>query len=61
MNRMEMGGWWNEMKGKVKQRWGELTDDDFTQTEGKLDELAGRIQRKYGGNIEDIRRQLEGM
>lgn len=61
MNRMEMGGWWNEMKGKVKQRWGELTDDDFTQTEGKLDELAGRIQRKYGGNIEDIRRQLENM
>lgn len=61
MNRMEMGGWWNEMKGKVKQRWGELTDDDFAQTEGKLEELAGRIQRKYGGAIEDIRRQLEGM
>jgi len=47
----EMSGWWKEVMGKAKQRWGDLTDDDFVQTEGKFDELAGRIQQKYGGKV----------
>ena len=52
-------GRWTEMKGKVKERWGQLTDDEITQTQGNLDQLAGKIQQKYGGTKEDIRRQLE--
>ncbi|MGQ9674472.1 MAG: CsbD family protein [Chloroflexota bacterium] len=54
-------GRWTEMKGKVKERWGQLTDDEITQTQGNLDQLAGKIQQKYGGTKEDIRRQLESM
>ena len=46
---------------KKQHGWGDLTDDDFLQTQGKIDELAGRIQRRYGGSIEDIRRELEAM
>lgn len=54
-------GRWTEMKGKVKERWGQLTDDEITETQGNLDQLAGKIQQKYGGTKEDIRRQLESM
>ncbi|MBI2954336.1 MAG: CsbD family protein [Chloroflexi bacterium] len=54
-------GRWNELKGKVRQRWGELTDDEIAQTQGNLDQLVGRIQQKYGGTKEEIRRQLESM
>ena len=51
----------NEMKGKIKERWGQLTDDDIMQSQGNLDQLAGKIQQKYGGSKEDIRSQLESM
>ncbi|MHB1414456.1 MAG: CsbD family protein [Chloroflexota bacterium] len=54
-------GRWNEMKGKVKQRWGELTDDDIAKGEGNRDELVGKIQQKYGGNKEEISRQLNDL
>lgn len=52
-------GRWNELKGKVKQQYGRLTDDEITQTQGNVDQLIGKIQQKYGGSKEDIRRQLE--
>ena len=41
-------GNWNEIKGKMKQQWGKLTDDDFTRIEGNVDEVVGRIQQAYG-------------
>ncbi len=41
-------GNWKTFKGKVKQQWGKLTDDDLTQIEGKRDELLGRLQERYG-------------
>ncbi|MFC6101622.1 CsbD family protein [Olivibacter domesticus] len=41
---------WNELKGKVKQKWGELTDDDLTYTEGQEDELVGRLQKENRSN-----------
>lgn len=41
-------GKWNEIKGKIKQQWAKLTDDDITHIEGKYDELSGKIQQKYG-------------
>ncbi len=43
-------GRWNELKGKVRQRWGELTDDEIAQTQGNLDQLVGRIQQKIRWN-----------
>jgi uncharacterized protein YjbJ (UPF0337 family) len=48
MNRDQIGGNWKQMKGKVKEKWGKLTDDDLTVIEGKADQLAGRIQERYG-------------
>ena len=41
-------GNWHELKGQVRQRWGKLTDDDFTRLNGKNDELVGVLQQRYG-------------
>lgn len=41
-------GKWHEVKGKVRQQWGKLTDDDFTRLSGKTEELAGVLQQRYG-------------
>ena len=48
-------GNWNVLKGKVKQEYAELTDDDLTYTEGQADELLGRIQRKTGKTKEEVK------
>lgn len=61
MQREQIMGRWNELKGKIKERWGELTDDEIMQAQGNIDQLVGRIQQKYGGSREDIRRQIEQM
>ncbi len=47
-------GNWNVLKGEFKQKYGELTDDDLTYTEGKEDELLGRLQKKLGKTKEEI-------
>ena len=47
-------GNWNEIKGKAKAQWGDLTDDDLTRVEGKWDQLVGNIQQKTGEAKEDI-------
>lgn len=43
-----MEGDWNVLKGKIKEKWGKLTDDDLTAISGKKDQLLGTIQKKYG-------------
>ncbi|HDG1676502.1 CsbD family protein [Kluyvera ascorbata] len=48
MNKDEVGGNWKQVKGKVKEQWGKLTDDDMTVIEGKRDQLVGKIQERYG-------------
>ena len=48
MNKDEVGGNWKQVKGKVKEQWGKLTDDDITVIEGKRDQLVGKIQERYG-------------
>ncbi|WP_147194049.1 CsbD family protein [Pantoea sp. MBD-2R] len=48
MNKDEAGGNWKQLKGKVKEKWGKLTDDDMTVVEGKRDQLVGKIQERYG-------------
>lgn len=50
-----MIGNWNQVKGKVKQRWGQLTDDELNEVEGNIDQLVGLIQQKTG----DAREQIE--
>ncbi|MCR9092413.1 CsbD family protein [Algiphilus sp.] len=48
MNKDQLEGKWDEFTGKVKQEWGDLTDDEVRQTEGNLEELQAKIQQKYG-------------
>jgi uncharacterized protein YjbJ (UPF0337 family) len=59
MNKDQVEGKWKEFSGKVKEKWGQLTDDELTEAEGNMDQLAGKIQQKYGGTKEDIRRELD--
>lgn len=54
MDRLELKGTWNELKGKVKQAHGNLTDDDLHYEEGKDDELLGRLQQKLGKTREEV-------
>lgn len=50
MNTQTIKGNWNEMKGKLKQKYADLTDDDLMYAEGKEDELYGKLQQKLGKN-----------
>ncbi|MDB6171823.1 MAG: CsbD family protein [Chthoniobacteraceae bacterium] len=59
MEKLNFKGGWNEIKGKLKQKYGQLTDDDLMFAEGKEDELLGRLQQRLGRSKEEIRRELE--
>lgn len=48
MNRDIFEGKWKEMKGQMKEWWGELTDDDLDRADGKADQLVGILQQRYG-------------
>jgi uncharacterized protein YjbJ (UPF0337 family) len=54
MDKLEIKGSWNELKGKVKQAYGDLTDDDLTREEGKDDEMLGKLQQKTGKTRDDL-------
>ena len=59
MNKLQFKGSWNEVKGKLKQKYAQLTDDDLTYSEGKDDELIGKLQKKLGKSAEEVRKALE--
>ena len=59
MTTLDLKGNWNEIKGKLKQKYGQLTDDDLTFAEGKEDELLGRVQKRLGKNKEEVREMIE--
>lgn len=61
MNMSIFKGNWNELKGKLKQRYSTLTDDDLLFEEGKEDELLGRLQKKLGKTNEEIRSMLRDL
>ena len=52
-------GKWKEIKGKVKKQWGKFTDDEITQMQGSYDELLGNIQKKYGYQKEQAKKELD--
>ena len=56
-NRIE--GSWNELKGKAKSKWGNLTDDELTQIGGKKDELLGHLQARYGYSKDKAKQEME--
>jgi len=59
MNRDIVGGKWQQLRGKVKEEWGKLTDDDLTKAEGKFDKLSGLIRERYGYTREKAEQELE--
>ena len=59
MNNLELKGNWNEMKGKLKKKFATLTDDDLMYTEGKKDEMLGKLQVKLGKTKEELMEFLE--
>jgi len=58
MNKLTLNGQWNEIKGKLKQKFGNLTDDDLTYSEGQDEELLGRLQKKLGKTQDELRKLI---
>lgn len=59
MNGQTIIGNWNELKGKLKQKYADLTDDDLMYAEGKEDELYGKLQQKLGKTKEEIEKEFD--
>lgn len=60
MNTTELTGNWNEQKGKLKQKFANLTDDDLLFVEGKEDEMLGKLQKKLGKTKEELHKIMSG-
>ena len=58
MNWDTIKGQWKEVRGKIKEQWGNLTDDDLDRIEGKRDQLLGAVQRRYGIAREEAEDQI---
>lgn len=58
MNKDQFAGQWKTIKGKVKEQWGELTDDDISRIDGKRDQLLGSLQKRYGYEKERAEEEL---
>ena len=54
MDKLQIKGGWNEVKGKIKKAYGDLTDDDLVREEGKDDEMLGKIQKKTGKSRDEL-------
>jgi uncharacterized protein YjbJ (UPF0337 family) len=59
--KLQLKGSWNEVKGKLKQKYADLTDDDLLLVEGKEDELLGRLQKKMGGSIDSVKSTINSL
>lgn len=59
MNEDTVKGSWKQLIGKLKERWGKLTDDDFDKAEGKWDQISGLVQEKYGRTREEAEREVQ--
>jgi uncharacterized protein YjbJ (UPF0337 family) len=58
---LKLKGNWNEIKGKIKQQYADLTDDDLKYDEGKDDELVGRLQKKIGKTKDEVIKWIQGL
>ncbi|OJF69711.1 hypothetical protein BK026_13495 [Alteromonas sp. V450] len=59
MNSDRIEGNWKEMKGKVQQKWGKLTDDDLDVIDGRREELVGKIQQEYGKTRDEAEKEVD--
>ena len=60
MNRNILEGKWKQLRGEIREKWGELTDDDLDQIAGRSEKLAGMLQEKYGLTQMEAERQIDG-
>jgi len=61
MDKLEIKGNWNQVKGKLKKKYAELTDDDLSYTEGETEELLGKLQKKTGQSREALIDEIKSM
>jgi uncharacterized protein YjbJ (UPF0337 family) len=61
MDKLEIKGNWNQLKGKLKKKYSQLTDDDLKYAEGHEDELVGRIQEKTGKTRDEVVKEIRGL
>jgi len=59
MNEDTLKGQWTQLKGKVREQWGKLTDDDVDMIQGRGEQLVGRIQERYGVAKDEAQRQFD--
>jgi uncharacterized protein YjbJ (UPF0337 family) len=59
MNRDTLKGQWMQLKGKAREQWGKLTNDDLDQIEGRSEQLVGKIQERYGIARDEAQRQVD--
>ncbi len=59
MNRDTLKGQWTQLKGKIRQQWGKLTDDEIDQVQGSAEQLIGRIQERYGRSREQAEQEVD--
>ena len=59
MNRNILEGNWKQIRGTIREKWGELTDDELDQIAGKRDKLAGMLQERYGYTQVEAERQID--
>jgi len=59
--KLKLNGNWNQVKGAIKQKYANLTDDDLVYEEGKDDELLGRLQKKIGKTKEEVKAWIENL
>ncbi|MBP9855334.1 MAG: CsbD family protein [Candidatus Omnitrophica bacterium] len=59
MNSDILKGKWKQMKGRAKEKWGELTDDEIDRINGKAEQLVGLIQEKYGKSKKEAEKEVE--
>jgi len=59
MNWETIEGQWMQFKGKVKEKWGKLTDDDLAQIAGKREQLEGKIQERYGEGKDAVKKEVD--
>lgn len=61
MNKEILEGNWEMLKGKLKQTWGELTDNDLKQIEGNRQELYGKLEKEYGYTKDEIKKKMDNL
>lgn len=59
MNTDILEGKWKQIRGEIREAWGELTDDELDQIAGKREKLAGKLQEKYGWSRDEAERQID--